>query len=61
MSEIPDENGFFMSVVHKTIIDVRSLFNGLDDSVLPGLIDGEKRNVANTTMHSKPLPPRAML
>ncbi len=35
-----------MSVVHKTIMDVRSLFNGLDESVLPGLIDGEKRNVA---------------
>jgi hypothetical protein len=27
-------------------MDVRSLFNGLDKSVLPGLIDGEKRNVA---------------
>ena len=27
-------------------MDVRSLFGGLDDSVVPGLIDGEKRNVA---------------
>jgi uncharacterized protein (TIGR02284 family) len=45
-NEIPDENGSFMSVVHKTIMDVRSLFNGLDESVLPGLIDGEKRNLA---------------
>jgi len=45
-NEIPDEDGSFMSVVHKTIMDVRSLFNGLDGSVLPGLIDGEKRNVA---------------
>ena len=27
-------------------MDVRSLFNGLDESVLPGLIDGEKRNVS---------------
>jgi uncharacterized protein (TIGR02284 family) len=45
-NEIPDEDGSFMSVVHTTIMDVRSLFNGLDASVLPGLIDGEKRNVA---------------
>lgn len=45
-NEIPDDNGSFMTVVHKTIMDVRSLFNGLDESVLPGLIDGEKRNVA---------------
>jgi hypothetical protein len=27
-------------------MDVRSVFNGLDESVLLGLIDGEKRNVA---------------
>jgi uncharacterized protein (TIGR02284 family) len=45
-NEIPDEKGSFMTVVHKTIMDVRSLFNGLDESVLPGLIDGEKRNVS---------------
>ena len=44
--ETPDDSGSFMSTVHKTIMDVRSLFGGLDDSVLPGLIDGEKRNVA---------------
>ena len=44
--EKPDEKGSFMSVVHETIMDVRSLFNGLDESVLPGLIDGEQRNVA---------------
>ena len=43
--EAPDDKGSFMSVIHKTIMDVRSLFNGLDESVLPGLIDGEKRNV----------------
>jgi uncharacterized protein (TIGR02284 family) len=41
-----DGEGSFMSVVHRTIMDVRSLFNGLDGSVLPGLIDGETRNVA---------------
>lgn len=44
--EKPDDKGSFMSVVHETIMDVRSLFNGLDESVLPGLIDGEQRNVS---------------
>lgn len=44
--EKPDDTGSFMSTVHKTIMDVRSLFNGLDASVLPGLIDGEKRNAS---------------
>ncbi len=43
--EKPDDSGSFMSTVHKTIMDVRALFDGLDESVLPGLIDGEKRNV----------------
>ena len=44
--EIPDEKGSFMTVIHETIMDVRSMFNGLDKSVLPGLIDGEKRNAS---------------
>lgn len=44
-NELADDEGSFMTVVHKTIMDVRSMFNGLDESVLPGLIDGEKRNV----------------
>ena len=44
--QVPDRDGSFMTVVHKTIMDVRSLFGGLDESVLPGLIDGEKRNIA---------------
>jgi uncharacterized protein (TIGR02284 family) len=43
--ETPDEDGSFMTLVHQTIMNVRSLFGGLDDSVLPGLIDGETRNV----------------
>lgn len=38
-----DESGSFMSTVHRTVISIRSLFGGLDESVLPGLIDGEKR------------------
>ncbi|MGA2993950.1 DUF2383 domain-containing protein [Bradyrhizobium sp.] len=45
-NELPDEDGSVMTMVHKTIMNVRSLFNGLDESVLPGLIDGEKRNVS---------------
>jgi uncharacterized protein (TIGR02284 family) len=40
-----DDSGSFMSTVHRTIMSVRSLFDGLDESVLPGLIDGEERNV----------------
>lgn len=44
-SELADDGGSFMTTVHKTIMDVRSMFDGLDESVLPGLIDGEKRNV----------------
>jgi uncharacterized protein (TIGR02284 family) len=45
-NEIADEKGSFMTAIHETIMDVRSMFNGLDESVLPGLIDGEKRNVS---------------
>ncbi len=44
-----DEDGSFMSTVHRTIMDIRSLFGGLDDSVLPGLIDGEERNMDRYT------------
>lgn len=42
-----DKNGSFMSDVHKAVMSVRSVFGGLDESVLPGLIDGEKRNVSH--------------
>ncbi len=41
--ERPDESGSFMTAVHRTIFKIRSLMSGLDDSVLPGLIDGEER------------------
>jgi len=41
----PAGSGSFMSTVHETIMDVRALFSGLDASVLPGLIDGERRNI----------------
>ncbi len=40
-----DDDGSFMSVVHQTIMSIRGLFGALDQSVLPGLIDGEIRNV----------------
>ncbi|CAN5684617.1 hypothetical protein BH11PSE3_BH11PSE3_17850 [soil metagenome] len=43
--ESPDDSGSFMSVVHRSVIKVRSVFTGLDENILPGLIDGEKRIV----------------
>jgi uncharacterized protein (TIGR02284 family) len=45
LGEQANDDGSFMSTVHRTIMDIRSLFGGLDESVLPGLIDGETRNV----------------
>ena len=33
----------FLSTIHRTVISIRSLFGGLDESILPGLIDGEER------------------
>jgi uncharacterized protein (TIGR02284 family) len=44
--ESAGEDGSIMSTVHGVIMDIRSMFGGLDASVLPGLIDGEKRNIA---------------
>jgi uncharacterized protein (TIGR02284 family) len=41
--EKADDQGSFLSVIHRTVISIRSLFGGLDESVLPGLIDGEER------------------
>jgi uncharacterized protein (TIGR02284 family) len=41
--ETPDESGSFLSIVHRTIFKVRSVVSELDESVLSGLIDGEKR------------------
>jgi len=35
-----------MTLVHRAIFSVRSLFDELDEDVLPGLIDGEQRNVS---------------
>jgi uncharacterized protein (TIGR02284 family) len=43
--EQPNNDGSFMTTVNRTIMSVRSLFGGLGESVLSGLIDGEKRNI----------------
>lgn len=55
----PDNDGSFMSTVHRAIISFRSLFDGLDASVLSGLIDGEQRNVShyNEALKEGDLPP----
>ena len=42
-----DQNGSFMSTIHRTIMSIRSVLGGLDASVVPGLIDGEKRNASS--------------
>ena len=42
----PDGEGSVMSTVHRTIISVQSMITDLDESVLPGFIDGEKRILA---------------
>lgn len=39
----PDKGGSFMSTVHRTIISFQSMLTDLDETVLPGFIDGEKR------------------
>ena len=39
----PDDNGSFMSTVHRTIISFQSMLTDLDETVLPGFIDGEQR------------------
>jgi len=43
LGEKVDNEGSFMSTVHRTVISIRSVLTGLDDSILPGLIDGEER------------------
>jgi uncharacterized protein (TIGR02284 family) len=40
--EVSDD-GSFMTLVHETVMNVRSLFSGLDESALPGILDGEER------------------
>ena len=43
--ELPDESGSFMSLVHKTVISVRSAVTGLEPSSLKSFADGEERIV----------------
>lgn len=45
LGEKTDENGAFMTTVNRAIISLRALFSGLDESILPGLIDSEQRIV----------------
>jgi len=37
------EDGSLMTTVHKAILNLRALFTGLNDNILPGVIDGEER------------------
>jgi uncharacterized protein (TIGR02284 family) len=46
LGESADDDGSFMSTVHRVIMDIRAWFGGLDETVLSGLIDGEMRNIA---------------
>ena len=41
--EAVDDQGSVMTTVNRTIMSIRSMTGGLDKSILPGLIDGEKR------------------
>lgn len=41
----PDDDGSYMSTVHRTIISLQSMITDLDETVLPGFIDGERRIV----------------
>lgn len=43
LGEKADDKGSFMTTVNRAIISIRSLFGDLDEGILPGLIDGEKR------------------
>jgi uncharacterized protein (TIGR02284 family) len=43
----PEGSGSLMGVVNRTLVSIRSLFGGLDQTVIPGLIDGEERIVVS--------------
>ena len=38
-----DEAGSALVMVHKAVLNIRALLSGLDERILPGLIDGEER------------------
>nr|WP_246781380.1 DUF2383 domain-containing protein [Rhodoblastus sphagnicola] len=58
-------DGSFMGAVHRAIVNVRALFQGLDDGVPPGLIEEERRNVEKFNAALKiatfPIPIEALL
>lgn len=41
--EQPDDDGSFMSTVHRAAISVRSAVSGIDEDALPSFADGEDR------------------
>jgi uncharacterized protein (TIGR02284 family) len=43
--ETADDDGSFMSVVNRALMSLRGLFDGLDEGVLPSLIESERRNL----------------
>jgi uncharacterized protein (TIGR02284 family) len=43
--ERPNDSGSFLSLVHQTVISVRSAVKGLDATALPSFIEGEERIV----------------
>ena len=43
LGEKVDDDCSFMSTVHRTVISIRSVLTGLEESILPALIDGEGR------------------
>jgi uncharacterized protein (TIGR02284 family) len=59
LGERPDASGSFMGTIHRAVMGIRSLFGGLDESVLPGLVDGETRNLSyyDETLQLPNLPP----
>jgi uncharacterized protein (TIGR02284 family) len=59
----PDDNGSFMSTVHRTIISFQSMLTDLDETVLPGFIDGEKRILSyyDEAIATAPEPDREVL
>jgi Domain of unknown function (DUF2383) len=40
-----DEDGSFMGTVHKTVVTLRSVVDDPDRDWIPGILDGEKRNL----------------
>lgn len=43
LGEPASNEGSLLSTVHHAVISIRSLFSGVNESMLPGLIDGEQR------------------